>query len=108
MMTKTLEYNKKTTKITLNTYDDGFFLSEITITDAVLTLALEKLYDDYGLEQGDEFISLKRKAWEVLRKLSWKSDYFLKLGFVRLLHNIENKAKFISFLFAPHLCKGLS
>ena len=54
MQTKTLEYNKETTKITLNTYDDGFFLSETDITDAVLTLALEKLYDDYGLEQGDE------------------------------------------------------
>ena len=51
---QTLEYNKQTSKISLCTYDDGFFLSETDITDAVLTLALEKLYDDYGLEQGDE------------------------------------------------------
>ena len=63
METKTLEYNKETTKITLNTYDDGFFLSETDITDAVLTLALEKLYDDYGLEQGDELhITKKMKS----------------------------------------------
>ncbi len=60
MKTKTLEYNKETTKITLNTYDDGFFLSETDITEAVLTLALEKLYDDYGLEQGDELHIMKK------------------------------------------------
>jgi len=60
---KTLEYNKETGKITLNTYDDGFLLSETDITDAVLTLALEKLYDDYGLEQGDElYITKKMKS----------------------------------------------
>ncbi len=59
---QTLEYNKETTKITLNTYDDGFFLSETDITDAVLTLALEKLYDDYGLEQGDELHITKKKS----------------------------------------------
>jgi len=29
---QTLEYNKQTTKITLNTYDDGFLLSETDIT----------------------------------------------------------------------------
>jgi len=50
MQTKTLEYNKETTKRTINTYDDGFFLSETDITEAVLTLAIEKIYDDYGLE----------------------------------------------------------
>lgn len=61
--TKTLEYNKQTTKITLNTYDEGFLLSETDITEAVLTLALEKLYDDYGLEQGDELhITKKMKS----------------------------------------------
>ena len=37
----TIEYNKQTSKITLNTYDDGFFISETDITDVVLTLALE-------------------------------------------------------------------
>ena len=58
MKTKTLEYNKETSQITLNTYDDGFLLSEADITDIILTLALEKLYDDYGLEQGDELQGL--------------------------------------------------
>ncbi len=62
MKTKTLEYNKESTQITLNTYDDGFFLSETDITEAVLTLALEKLYDDYGLEQGDELHIIKKKS----------------------------------------------
>ena len=62
MKTKTLEYNKETSQITLNTYDDGFLLSEADITDIILTLALEKLYDDYGLEQGDELHITKKKS----------------------------------------------
>ena len=72
MQTKTLEYNKETTKITLNTYDDGFFLSETDITDAVLTLALEKLYDDYGLEQGDELHITKKKSLGNVTKIELK------------------------------------
>lgn len=59
---QSIEYNKETSKITLNTYDDGFFLSETDITDVVLALALEKLYDDYGLEQGDELHITKKKS----------------------------------------------
>lgn len=62
MKIQTLEYNKETAQITLNTYDGGFFLSETDITEAVLTLALEKLYDDYGLEQGDELHIKKKKS----------------------------------------------
>lgn len=72
MKTKTLEYNKETTKITLNTYDDGFFLSEIDITEAVLTLALEKLYDDYGLAQGDELHITKKKSLGNVTKIELK------------------------------------
>jgi len=72
MKTKTLEYNKETTKITLNTYDDGFFLSETDITEAVLTLALEKLYDDYGLEQGDELHITKKKSLGNVTKFELK------------------------------------
>ena len=59
---QTIEYNKQTGKITLNTYDDGFLLSETDITAQTLTLALEKLYDDYGLEQGDELHIVKKKG----------------------------------------------
>jgi len=72
MQTKTLEYNKETTKITLNTYDDGFFLSETDITEAVLTLALEKLYDDYDLEQGDELHITKKKSLGNVAKFELK------------------------------------
>ncbi len=57
--TQTLEYNKQTTKITLNTYDD-ILLSETDITSKILTLALEKLYDDYALELGDELVIKKK------------------------------------------------
>ena len=60
--TTTLEYNKQTSKISLASYDEGFLSSETDITDAVLTLALEKLYDDYGLEQGDELHITKKKS----------------------------------------------
>lgn len=59
---RALEYNKEKGKITLATYDDDFFLSETDITKAVLTLALEKLYNDYGLEQGDELHIIKKKS----------------------------------------------
>ena len=69
MKIKTLEYNKQTSKITLNTYDDGFFLSKTDITEAVFTLALEKLYDDYGLEQGDELHITKKKSLGNITKI---------------------------------------
>jgi len=69
---QTLEYNKQTTKISLCTYDEGFFLSETDITDAVLTLALEKLYDDYGLEQGDELHITKKKSLRNVTKIELK------------------------------------
>lgn len=69
---KTLEYNKETAQISLCTYDDGFLLSETNITDAVLTLALEKLYDDYGLEQGDELHITKKKTLGNVTKIELK------------------------------------
>ena len=70
--TSTIEYNKQTAKITLNTYSDGFFLSETDITDAVLALALEKLYDDYGLDQGDELHITKKKSLGNVTKIELK------------------------------------
>ena len=71
-MTKTIEYNKEASKITLNIYDDGFLLSKTDITDAVLTLALEKLYDDYGLDQGDELHITKKKSLGNVTKIELK------------------------------------
>ncbi len=58
---QTLEYNKTTKQITLNSYSDGFLESSIDITDKVMTLALEKLYDAYDLDLGDELYITKRK-----------------------------------------------
>jgi len=43
-MMQTIEYNKTTKQITLNSYTDGFLGSSIDITNKVMTLALEKLY----------------------------------------------------------------
>jgi hypothetical protein len=60
---QTLEYNKQTGKITLNTYtQDEFLESEIDITEQVSTLVLEKLYDEYGLDEGDELLITKKKS----------------------------------------------
>ena len=59
--TQTLEYNKQTGKITLNEYDDGFLDNEVDVTSAVLTLAMEKIYDDNGLDEGDEVLITKKK-----------------------------------------------
>jgi hypothetical protein len=63
MSKKTLEYNKQTGKITLNTYtEDEFLESEVDITEQVTTLVLEKLYDDYDMGNGDELLITKQKS----------------------------------------------
>ena len=59
---QTLEYNKEIGQITLNEYNDGFLESSSNITDAIMTLALEKLYDDYNLDIGDEVMITKKKS----------------------------------------------
>ncbi len=57
---QTLEYNKNKGTINLCTYsNDGFLLNELDITDKVTTLVLDKLYDDYNLDDGDELIITK-------------------------------------------------
>lgn len=67
---QTLEYNKQTNKITLNTYtDDKFLESEIDITDQVTTLVLEKLYDDYDMDEGDELLITKNKSLKEYTKI---------------------------------------
>ncbi|MFY4797173.1 hypothetical protein ACOTVS_11680 [Aliarcobacter butzleri] len=58
--TQTLEYNKDKGYISLCTYSaDGFLESELDITDKVTTLVLDKLYDDYNLDDGDELLITK-------------------------------------------------
>ena len=69
MKTQTLEYNKETSQITLCEYDEGFLVSANDVTTAVMTLALEKLYDDYGLDIGDEVLITKKKSLEKVTKL---------------------------------------
>ena len=60
MITQTLEYNKDKGTISLCNYsDDGFLESELDITDKVTTLVLDKLYDDYNLDDGDELLIKK-------------------------------------------------
>jgi len=52
---QTLEYNKQTGTITLCTYtEDGFLENQIDITDKAISLALEKLYNDYDLADGND------------------------------------------------------
>ena len=58
--TQTLEYNKDKGTISLCTYsDDGFLEGELDITDKITTLVLDKLYDDYNLDDGDELLITK-------------------------------------------------
>ena len=68
MKIQTLEYNKETGQITICDYDDGFLVSSNDVTTAVMTLALEKLYDDYGLNIGDEVVVTKKKGLEKVTK----------------------------------------
>ena len=57
---QTIEYNKDKGTISLCTYsNDGFCESELDITDKVTTLVLDKLYDDYNLDDGDELLITK-------------------------------------------------
>ncbi|RXJ98464.1 hypothetical protein CRV02_13305 [Arcobacter sp. CECT 8989] len=61
--TQTLEYNKGKGTISLCTYtEDGFLDSEINITDEAVNLVLDKLYDDYNLDEGDELLIVKDKS----------------------------------------------
>lgn len=70
---QTLEYNKQTGKITLNTYtQDEFLESEIDITEQVTTLVLDKLYDAYDLEDGDELLITKNKSLETHAQMKQK------------------------------------
>lgn len=73
MKTQTLEYNKQTGKITLNTYtQDEFLETEMDITEQVTALVLDKLYDEYGLEDGDELLITKNKSLDRRTKLQMK------------------------------------
>lgn len=57
-----LIYNEQTGKITMEAYDQGFFNYEIDMTNAVLELAVEKLFNDMGCEPNGGQITLTRKA----------------------------------------------
>jgi len=46
-----------------------------TATDAVMTLALEKLYDDYGLVLGDEVVITKKKSLDKVTKFEILKTY---------------------------------
>lgn len=69
--TRTLEYNKDKGTISLCTYtDDGFLESEINITDEAVNLVLDKLYDDYNLDEGDELLIVKDKSNEKIDSIN--------------------------------------
>ena len=72
MKTQTLEYSKETGQIVFNEYNEGFLESSSNITDAVMTLALEKLYDDYNLDIGDEVVITKKKSLDKVTKFEVK------------------------------------
>jgi len=56
-MPLTLEYNPQNSTITLNSYtDDEFLIESINITEECVKLALEKLMNDYNLEEGGELV----------------------------------------------------
>lgn len=60
---QTLEYNKQTHKILFCTYtEDEFLETELDVTDKVTALVLDKLYDDYNLDDGDELLITKKKS----------------------------------------------
>ena len=69
--TKTLEYNKDKGTISLCTYtNDGFLESELNITDEAVNRVLDKLYDDYNLDEGDELLIVKDKSNEKIDSIN--------------------------------------
>ena len=55
-----LTYNESTGKITLETHDEGFFNQEIDITNDVVELVIEKLFNDMGCPPNGGVLELKR------------------------------------------------
>jgi hypothetical protein len=65
-----LEYNDKDGTITLNTYtEDGFLTASLDITNEAVTLVIEKLYDDYNLENTGDLVIRKNKPNKKVFKL---------------------------------------
>ena len=56
-----LNYNSTTSKICLETYDEGFFNQEIDITSEVVELVVEKLFNDIGCPENGGVLELTRK-----------------------------------------------
>lgn len=56
-----LVYNEITGKITMQTFDEGFFNCEIDMTNEVLELAVEKLFNDMDCKPNGGQITLTRK-----------------------------------------------
>ena len=75
MKNQTLEYNDKTGLITFNTYtEDGFLISSLDITDEAVTLVIEKLYDDYNLDDDGELVIKKRAPVKKISKIQLKRE----------------------------------
>ena len=56
-----LKYNSDTSIISLDTYDEGFFNQSIDITDEVVELVIEKLFNDMHCPVNGGSIELTRK-----------------------------------------------
>jgi hypothetical protein len=56
-----LTYNQTDSKICLETYDEGFFNQSIDITDEVVELVIEKLFNDMNCPVNGGTIELTRK-----------------------------------------------
>ena len=56
-----LTYNLTDNKIALETYDEGFFNQSIDITDEVVELVIEKLFNDMNCPINGGTIELTRK-----------------------------------------------
>ena len=56
-----LTYNQTSGKISLETYDEGFFNQSIDITDEVVELVIEKLFNDMHCPVNGSSIELTRK-----------------------------------------------
>lgn len=57
-----LSYNETSGKIAIETYDRGFFNQEIDITNEVVELVIEKLFNDMDCPPNGGILELKRSS----------------------------------------------
>jgi hypothetical protein len=61
-------YNSDTGRITMETYNEGFFNQSLDITEDIMDLAVEKIFDDLSCDNKGQRVLLER-LWDKKNKI---------------------------------------